>query len=255
MTISSPSESHPRRIILEGSTNFRDLGGYETRDGRRLRMGRLYRSDLLHRLTPHDIETLNRLNIGAICDFRYAPEREEEPSPPIGTPPAQVVHLGLPMRPDYRFLDWLAEGTMNAEKALEGMFETYRSYPRLYAPSYRRLVDIILESDDRAVLFHCTAGKDRTGFAAAVLMLALGVPLEHVEADYLHTNECWRPETYIPATIPADVVAVVAKARPEYLHTAFEAIREDYGSVEAYLERGVGLTSKTLEALRAHLLE
>ena len=249
------TEAHPRRILLEGSTNFRDLGGYETRDGRRVRMGRLFRSDYLHRLTARDIETLNRLNIAAICDFRYAPEREEEPSPPIGAPPAKVIHLGLEMRPDYRFLDWLAEGTMSADKALEGMFETYRSYPRLYAPSYRTLVETILSVGDRAVLFHCTAGKDRTGFAAALILLALGVPLEHVEADYLHTNECWRPETYIPATIPQDVVNVVAKARPEYLHTAFESIREDYGTTEAYLEQGVGVTPKTIEDLRAYLLE
>src|SRR3546814_14004340 len=83
-------------LFRSGSTNFRDLGGYQTADGRRVRAGRLYRSDFLHRLTSHDIETVSALHIGAICDFRYAPEREAEPSPPIGQPAAQVVHLGLP---------------------------------------------------------------------------------------------------------------------------------------------------------------
>ncbi len=247
--------TQPKRIILEGSTNFRDLGGYRTADGRRVRAGRLYRSDFLHRLTPHDIETVSALRIGAICDFRYAPEREAEPSPPIGKPAAEMVHLGLPIRPDYRFLDWLGEGTMTRERALEGMFETYRAYPSLYAESYRRLVDVILKQDGRAVLFHCTAGKDRTGFAAAILLMALGVPRDQVEADYLHTNQCWRPETYIPATIDPDVAAVVARAHPEYLYTAFKAIDDEWGSLDTYLEEAVGLADVKRDALRSALLE
>jgi protein-tyrosine phosphatase len=249
------SDRLPRRIDLEGSSNFRDLGGYTTIDGKRVRTGRLYRSDFLHRLTPADVETVTRLNIGTICDFRYTPERAEEPSPPIGNPPAQVVHLGLEVRPDYRFLDWLSEGSMTQEKALEGMFETYRSYPRLYAESYRRLTEIVIESEDRAVLFHCTAGKDRTGFASAVLLIALGVPLEQVEADYLHTNQCWRPESYLPPSIAPELVDIVAKARSEYLHTAFGTIREEWGSFEAYLAQGVRLTASTIQALRDTLLE
>lgn len=246
--------STDRLIRLEGASNFRDLGGYPTRDGRHVHRGRVYRADSLARLTARDRATVAALGIGLICDFRYGEECRLEPSPDF-EPPVERLHLGLPERPERSFLDWLGDASLDAERATEAMLKTYRAYPELYAASYRVLFERILAAGERAVLFHCTAGKDRTGFAAALLLSALGVPEELIEEDYLLTNTYWQRGDRAPAHLPREVVEQVFGARREYLHAAFAALHARHGTVENYLREAVGFADERLEALRRSLLE
>ena len=179
-----------RVIALEGATNVRDLGGYRTRDGRIVRWRRLFRADGLHRLTGNDHRILTELGIAAAYDLRYGPERAGEPA----RLPAEIrsVHIGLADRPEASFLDSLGLGGVpTVENAADYLLGAYDRYPELYADACRTLLEHLSEPGNGPCLFHCTAGKDRTGFAAALILSALGVPYETVLEDYLLTNAHW----------------------------------------------------------------
>jgi protein-tyrosine phosphatase len=129
------------------------------------------------------------------------------------------------------------------------MEDTYRGFVRQYTHRFASLFGFLLESNDPLV-FHCTAGKDRTGFAAALILLALGVSHDEVMRDYLLTNQRLRPRSEWKGLTP-EAASVLYRVQPEFLDAAFEAVRQKYGSIEAYLREGLGLR----EAERARLKE
>lgn len=244
-----------RRIPLEGATNFRDLGGYATADGRRIREGMVYRSDGLHRITARDHATLLELGVRVVCDLRYGEERAAEPTGIPDDSPIEVVPVGLERRPGPGFVDSLVPEHRDEQSGLAYLTGNYREYPRLYARAYRTLLGRLLDNPAGALVFHCTAGKDRAGFAAAVLLTALGVPPATVLEDYLATNRYWDRGGRVPAGWPAAVVEAIFTARPEYLQAGFAVIEADFGSFDAYVAQEVGFSARELEALREKLLE
>ena len=164
-----------RLIALEGATNVRDLGGYETACGRRVRWRRLFRADGLHGLTPADHGALEALGIEEALDLRYGPERAGEP--PCLPDSVASVHVGLPDKPAASLLETLdVGGVPSADAARAWLAESYAGYPEKYAPACRAILRRLAAEGAPPLLFHCTAGKDRTGFAAAVVLEALGVP-------------------------------------------------------------------------------
>ena len=176
-----------RRISLEGLSNFRDLGGYATTGGQTVKWHRIFRSDTLAGLTDNDIRTVANLGIAAACDLRYGDERVNEPSRLLDHPSIEVMELGFDQRPGESFLDSLQSFQEAADAARTYLIDNYRQYPFMYAKAYRRIFDRLL-ADDRIVI-HCTAGKDRAGMAAAIVLTALGVSKDVVLSDYLLTNE------------------------------------------------------------------
>ena len=165
-----------RPIALEGATNVRDLGGYEAACGRRVRWRRLFRADGLHGLTPSRLsECWRRSASGRRSIMRYGPERAGEPA----SLPESVasVHVGLPDKPANTLLETLdAGGVPSAAAARAWLRESYARYPDKYAPACGAILRRLVAEGAPPLLFHCTAGKDRTGFAAAVVLEALGVP-------------------------------------------------------------------------------
>jgi protein-tyrosine phosphatase len=241
-----------RHLNLAGATNFRDLGGYPARDGRDVRWRQIFRSNHLGHLTEADIEVLRPLGLKTAFDFRGTDERV---AAICGV--AEVAVHSLPIEPTVvaALRARLADGVpLSAADALDVMRDSYRNYVRYSTASFRALFAHLLE--DRAPLvIHCTAGKDRTGFACALILHALGVPADLIAEDYLLTNRFYRRDPSASSDLPDDVRQVLASVQASFLAAAFDVISADYGDLENYLSDGLGLGPEQRAALEARYLE
>lgn len=236
-----------RAVPLAGASNFRDLGGYVAADGQRVRWRRLFRSDHLAALTSEDTVLLAQLQVARAVDFRG---REERAAQPYALP--GVRYQSVPIEPTVvrRYRELAARGErLDEAHARQLMLDTYLGFVADDAPQMTEFFAQLL-GDDAPLVFHCTAGKDRTGLAAALLLLALGVPREVVMQDYLLTNRLYRrpPPPADDATTRA-VHEVVWGVRAEYLQTALDAMEREHGGIEGYLRQRLKLT----EAARRQL--
>jgi protein-tyrosine phosphatase len=261
---------------LVNATNARDLGGLVTADGRRVRSGLVFRANALNRLTDDDVEAVAKLGLACVVDLRS--EREVEmvgpdrlPTPP----PARLVALPLSDANNGAFaavaviLKGETSDLLDAGAALDSDLlarEMVRVYRWLATSEPGRagvatVLRMMAEPDGLPLLFHCTAGKDRTGWLAAVLLSILGVDRDTIMADYLRTNELsgtsvdfivGRLEGKVPN--PSAVLPMI-QARPEYLLEAFAAVEEDYGDLPTYLRTGLALEESTVDTLRTVLLD
>lgn len=238
---------HPDRSLqLAGASNFRDLGGYTGADARPVRWRRLFRSDHLAALTPRDVEVLSGLGVTRAFDFRGVEERAA-----VGYELPGVAQHSLPIEPTVvqRMKDMLEAGEhITPEHTVSLMQETYRAFVHDNAGRFAALFEHLLDSDEPLVM-HCTAGKDRTGFAAALILLALDVPREVVMEDYLLTNQLYRKPAVPGARVQQEVLNVLWRVQQEFLDAALHAVDADYGGVQAYLSRALGVG----EAERAQL--
>ena len=243
--------------------NTRDLGGLPTVDGRRIAAGKLLRSGNLRPATPEDLDVLSD-RVALIVDLRTAQECSEEPDPAI--PGVEYLHLPV--------IEQLAAG-VTREKSSESLFEMLAKNPDMAqqfmrdnyiefvtAPfslaQYRRFVELLLVPREKAVLWHCSAGKDRTGFAAALILELLGVDRDTIMADYLKTNECQKDDLLrlyemvdraggLNETTQKGLDCLFA-AQAEYLAAVFDAIDARYGGMERFLtdQMGVGPRERAL---------
>ena len=246
------SDSPARHFNLSGASNFRDLGGYLTRDGRTVRWRQIFRSNHLGHLTDDDAAVLRSLGVRSAFDFRGTGERAEA----LCGMSDITVH-SLPVEPTVvaALRAIAASGTpLSTEHAVEVMRDSYRSYVQQNTPRFRALFAHLLE--DRAPLvIHCTAGKDRTGFACALILHTLGVPDEVISEDYLLTNRFYRRDPNSGSDLPDHVKQVLGSVQPAFLSAAFEAIEAEYGSLETYLRDGIGLGAAERTALAARYLQ
>jgi protein-tyrosine phosphatase len=246
------SEPPVRHFNLAGASNFRDLGGYPTSDGRAVRWRQIFRSNHLGHLTDADIEVLRGLGLKSAFDFRGA---EERAAALCGV--AEIAVHSLPIEPTVvaALRARRANGTpLSSGDALEVMRDSYRGYVHHNTPSFRALFAHLLE--DRAPLvIHCTAGKDRTGFACALILHALGVADDVIAEDYLLTNRFYRRDTSASSDLPEEVKQVLASVQAPFLAAAFETIRADYGDLENYFRDGLGLGADERAKLQARYLQ
>ena len=241
-------------VALEGGSNFRDLGGYRTADGRSVRRGVVYRSAHLGNLTDTDRREISRLGVRTIVDLRGVNEAVETPHRVEGTG-ATIIGAHIEPGVGERIRGAVADGSASPELMAHFLTEHYRDYPRRCAPGFRTLFATLSDGARRPLVFHCTAGKDRTGFAAALLLSLLGVPWETVVGDYLRTNDLWTGHIGRYPELSADTRAAIVEARAAYLDAAFEAVREDFADPERFAEGALGLDRDTLQRLRGDLLE
>src|SRR4030081_1183469 len=231
-------DSPARHLNLAGASNFRDLGGYPARDGRAVRWRQIFRSNHLGHLTEADIELLRPLRLNSPFDFRGT---EERAAAMCGV--EEIAVHSLPIEPTVvaALRGRLAAGApLSSFDALEVMRDSYRNYVRQNTASFRALFTHLLE--DRAPLvIHCTAGKDRTGFACALILHALGVPDELISEDYLLTNRFYRRDPAASPDLPEEVRQALASVEASFLAAAFEVIHADYGNLETYFSDGLGL--------------
>jgi protein-tyrosine phosphatase len=244
----------PRIVSLEGGSNFRDLGGYRTRDGRRVRRGLVFRSAHLGGLTDNDRGALAALRVRTIVDLRGVNEAAETPHAIAGLD-VEVVPAAIEPRVGERLRAALDEGRATPEVVAGYMTEHYRDYPGRAVPAFRTLFGALATASRRPLVFHCTAGKDRTGFAAALLLTTLGVPWPTVVDDYLHTNAVWTGHVgRYPELDPATRAALI-EARADYLEAAFAALRDAHGEVETFLAAALGVGADARQRLRTELLD
>ncbi|MFW5748671.1 MAG: tyrosine-protein phosphatase [Chloroflexota bacterium] len=247
-----------RRLPLEGALNFRDLGGYQTTDGRRVRWGQIYRSDALDRLTENDLHYLANLRIQVICDLRSEQEYTQR-----RTVLKAQQHVNRPI------LDELVTGDIIRQRIeasdmdelnIEMMMGSYRRLIDGFGKTFGDVLRSLTEPVNRPALFHCTAGKDRTGLTAAMLLTILGVPRPVIRTDYDLTNIYVQPflETIKTRVEGAGLVfeplRAIFGAPPELLDMAFTYLDANYDGVEAYLRQQGGLDDAVFDALRDQLL-
>jgi protein-tyrosine phosphatase len=242
-------------LELAGASNFRDLGGYVADGGRTVRRWRLLRSDHLAFLEPRDLSVLaERLGHGVrVLDLRGVAEREAAAC----AIPSATVH-SLPIEPTVvqKLADLLDAGhRITAAETVALMQETYRNFVDVNTPRFAALFGHVLEADASPLVFHCTAGKDRTGFAAALILRSLGVSEGDVMRDYLLTNERLKMPDASRHGLTPEVGAVLWRVQPEFLQAAFEAVQAGYGGLEGYLRDGLGLREPERERLRELYLE
>ncbi|MEV7441492.1 tyrosine-protein phosphatase [Streptomyces sp. NPDC091204] len=242
-----------RQIKLDGAVNFRDAGGYRTTTGQWVKMGEIYRSDALNKLTANDLAKLERLRVKTVFDLRMEDERTKDADkvPAGATYVVADVFAGsgsfqtLPKTPDEA-----VKAMVDAEKAMVGGDGGKKAYTQVF--------DGIRNDRSRSVLFHCTAGKDRTGWANASLLTALGVPGETVMADYLASNDYRKAaDDAVLSHLPAQQAAVykpLLDVRPEYLDSGYDEVEATYGSFDRYLKDGLGIDSRELRRLKKDLL-
>ena len=238
-------------LSLQGASNFRDLGGYALADGRRVRRGHVFRSDHLADLTPDDLALLQSLPLSHSIDFRGLAESDERPYRIAG-----VTRLALAIEPTVvrRLRALLSQGRIpSADETVVLMCDTYRDFAREHAATFGRFLRHLL-SHRTPVVFHCTAGKDRTGFAAALLLSVLGVGRDTIMQDYLLTNQLYRRSRSLEGGGPAHVMEVIWQVQPAFLQAAFDVIDQDFGGMPAYLAGPVGLAADEVEQLRQLLL-
>ena len=242
----------PRALSLQGASNVRDLGGWPVPDGRRVRFGLVFRAASLSDLTDADIVALAATGLRTVCDLRGEVEQQQAPSRLPG-----VVTHALSIEPSLgaSLHDLVARREATGEDVMVLMRRAYTAYALDWSHRYRALFDLLLQDDAPPLLFHCTAGKDRTGFGAALLLAALGADEDVVLEDYLATNRLWRGDPAFQSTLPEAVAEVLLRVHPELIVTAFDAIRGAHGNLETYLEHRIGLDPARRAALQARLLE
>lgn len=259
-----------RVLPLEGGVNFRDLGGYRTKDGRSVRWGRIYRSGVMADLTEADYSYLQKLGIKTICDLRDSNERKQSP-----TQAQRITRDGRYMSWDYHqdfdaqaFAGAFAGGGDPQENALRVMSGFYRQMPTTFAPRYREAFAALKQGD--GLLFNCSAGKDRTGLLAALVLTTLGVEPDVVVGDYAMSQRVPSlqrlrtrmtasgekdPNMSALARLPEPAIRALMGTDPVYISAAFDQIRSDHGSIDAYVEKELGVSAADRARLREIYLE
>lgn len=254
---------------LAGVRNFRDVGGLPTVDGRRVRHGRLFRSGHLAHATEEDAAFLSSLGLHTIFDFRNAADQKLE-GPDVELPGVRNVNLPLTDPADgSEFWKMVRDGDVEQlrghlgdGKAANRMIGSYRTIVKERTAEHSHVLHALAE-DSVPALMHCAAGKDRAGLSIAVTLLALDVERDAIVADYLESNathrryKVRRNGSSEAARSPEvmELLSPLFDARAEYLTAAFETIEATWGGIDAYLERGLGVTPEQRERLRERLLD
>lgn len=251
-----------RKLGMQGTPNFRDFGGYTTVTGRRVKWGYLFRSGQLSNLSDQDLELLGSLQLDLVCDFRRQEEQESEPSRLPGSNPPRIASLPIIPGSNSRFFEQ-AEGSMGDARAMfEFMLEINRDFAEAQTETYSRMFKEILSVENARFLVHCAAGKDRTGFAAAIILLALGVARDVVMRDYMLTGRFFQPhaeidrlrQKYRMEHMDPQSILPMLEVHEDYLSRALLSIEETYASIEEYLEDALGVGPAEVAELQARYL-
>lgn len=255
-----------RIFPLTGVKNFRDMGGYSATDGRQVRWGRLFRSGHLSEIPENIGEEVTSRNITTVIDFRSDAEKKRNPVRwPIGWSPA---YNALPIGGNaaawvQELFERIAVSPFPANELRDQFILAFQTIPVKNASGLKKFFDVMLTHEgDGAVLFHCTAGKDRTGIAGSLMLRCLGVTEEEIMDDFLMTNDAveldatslrladWLSERAGRQINPKDVFPLVGVER-DFLHAAHSAIDEAYGSMDRYFTDGLGIGPDEREKLRS----
>ena len=246
-----------RAVALEGGSNFRDLGGYPAADGKSVKWGHIYRSADISKLTDADLQTLTARNIAVDCDLRGPDEIKTSPDRMM----PGMAYLNLPAGSEN--VNATTASMMSAKPASrDSMMLSYYGRTDHLKAKYKPMFDQLLTLDDtKALMFHCTAGKDRTGMGAALILSALGVDKALIMKDYAATDVYWKQgrervaQMMMQGGTDNAQMAKMLAADPAYLANFFATIDKKYGSMANFLTTEMELTPDKLATLRTKYLK
>lgn len=251
------ADSTQRHVTLNGAANFRDLGGYKTKDGREVKWGKVYRSADISKLTDADLDTLKNRHISYDVDFRG--HQEAQQAPDKLNPNTDYILCPAGSDSLNNWMKDVAAHKNSGDSLLISFYGNTKYLADRYKPFFAKLLAI---PDDQSLLFHCTAGKDRTGIAAALFLYSLGVPYKTIVADYTATNYYRKDENVKAingmvqyAHMSPETAKSMMSAKKEYLDATFAAIRKQYGSVDIFLRDQIGLNKQQINILRDKYLQ
>jgi len=260
-----------RSIPLEGQSNFRDIGGYATEDGKTVRTGIVYRSGELHALTENDLATLSGLGVATVASFLIPAEIEARGADVL---PAGTKEIHLPIESG----DGLVAEVQEARRTGDFTRVPADLNPKLHEllvdearEQYAALIRAIIAAEGTPLAYHCSHGIHRTGTATAILLAACGVPWETVREDYLLSNETRAAEVgprleqlrqlaaetfgQDPADVDMTNINAFYVLEGSYIDGTLARIEDGYGGIDGYLREGLGLTDDEIELLRRRMLE
>lgn len=242
-------------IALDGTPNFRDLGGCKNNKGQRVKHGAFYRSGELSRLTESDLTKIAEFNITTICDFRRLEEAAREPT---AISDARKLSLAIDPGSQTSALNEASDQSQIHDMS-EFMCDINAAFALQHVAAYKSFLEAIDgQKSGEALLFHCSAGKDRTGFAAALILMILDVPREVILQDYMLTEKHFDVDVELPrlvkkyaghrfASVDPAQFRPVLEVRPSYLQTAFSTIDEKYATEAEYLDDVFAINRSTRE--------
>ncbi len=256
----SPSEvvDDSRRLVrLEAVHNFRDLGGYEMADGRTIGWGRLFRADGLYRLAGDDLDVMDGLGIRTVIDLRSSTEVGDHGRYPVEQHPVAFHHL--PIIDATWMQDEIPEFADTEQGSVDFLVWAYRDMLAKGADRFAHAIQLLTVPEAAPAVFHCAAGKDRTGIMAALILAGLGVDEETVIADYGLTGAAMeRMRVWVDENHPemskrmSDAPSFMLAARPEAMRQILVDLRTGHGSVREYLS-AIGVGTAQLDALASML--
>jgi protein-tyrosine phosphatase len=256
-TYAQVADSAKRHVVLQGASNFRDLGGYTTADGHHVKWGQIYRSADMSKLTDADLAVLKERKITYDVDLRG---HQESTQAPDRINPGTDYILS-PAGSDN--MDWIKSiGQLKGNQG-DSVMNIFYGNTQFLAERYKIFFNKLLSvPKGSSLVFHCSAGKDRTGIGAALLLYSLGVPYDTIVNDYLASNYYRRSDNdklisqmvkYMHVDEP--VAKTMAGVKKEYMDTTFKAITNQYGSVDNFLKTQIGLDDQKITLLKKRFLE
>ncbi len=251
----------PLKLDFEGAHNFRDMGGYPLEGGRKVREGRLFRSDHLGRLTDVDQELLDEIGVRTVIDLRRREERDEVLDR-VDNP--AVEHVWLPVSAEaadvVTLRRSLERGEMGPDDAMNFLRMANRQFVEIFSQVFSDFLHLLLEEERYPIVFHCSAGKDRAGYAAAMTLFALGADEDTVMHDYLATNHI--TANYVEGLVDGvmemfgsakaltgDALRRLMQVEREYLGGALQLIGERHGDVHSYMDSALDFDAEKRQHL------
>ena len=258
-----------RKKQMESIHNFRDFGGYKTINGSVIKKGLLFRSGRLANISVDDIRQLSALGVRTICDLRSYREKRDQPDSIPDNWNGRYIHIPIKggMQDESGYIPKLYSLLFGEARKInfnDVAIEAYRKYVTDFRAEYAEIIKLTSVSENLPILIHCTAGKDRTGFACSLIQLLLDVPFELVMQDYLLTNNhlhefregMLKKLRFLSVVgVPKQKFVPLFEARSEYLGTAYDQIRLDYGTVDDYFREVLSFSDQDRERLKNLLLE
>jgi protein-tyrosine phosphatase len=259
-------EAH-RVLKFESVVNFRDLGGYRTTDNHSVKWGKLYRSGTFANTSRADLVALQKLNLSTLIDFRSAAEKQEEPNvlpDPMGFRVVEIPTLdGGNKAMVGEVMQRIESGNFDGFDPNQFMLEANIQFASKFTPQFTEFIHTVLDAKGSPVVWHCSAGKDRTGFASAVLLRILGVPYNTIIADYMMSKEYAlagrkneiRMLRLFKGDEAADKLTVMMGVEESWLQAAFDEIDRQWGNFDNYVHSGLLLSAEDIAKLKNTLLE